>query len=348
MKRFQRPVNEYTGAEELLYRDKYQQDSNSVPKIAISSSKMDGDFNYLMDAVNTLDEDIKSVVYSGIANETILEEHISASSVSYSKLANDAVSSRAIAAGAVTNAKLADLAVTTPKLANNSVTKDKISYASVGTDELIDGAITKDKLAADAISDSVPVGTIAQFSAEVLPTGWILCSGATVSKNTYPQLVKFLTGTDTTLEAVIPTIAEVDGVKYAIKAFSDVAELATLDIAGLTQDVADSAALIANKADKFAESIATAEISSTGGIIYSENIKSVSKIATGKYRIYLDDSLKGKSFDVLSNSRGFGPSRPMAINYANATFEVWTISTSNRSYEDSSFVAKVFPRKGEV
>ena len=238
-KRFQRPINEYTGSEELLYRDKYQKDSNSIPKIAISSAKMDGDFNYVLDAVNTLDEDIKSVVHSGISNQAINGEHIASQAITEQKISNNSVSSRTLQEGAVTNAKLSDLAVTTPKLANNSVTKDKMASLSVGTDEVVDKSITRDKLADDAISDSVPVGTIAQYSIDALPTGWILCSGATVSKNTYPQLVRFLTGSDTTLSSDLPNL-NIDSsalAKYAIKAFSDTIELANVEIAGLTQDI---------------------------------------------------------------------------------------------------------------
>ena len=246
MRRFQRPINEYTGSDELLYRDKYQQDSNSVPKIAISSAKVDGDFNYLVDAVNTLDEDIKSVVHSGISNQTIEERHLAENSVSENKLANLSVSSRSLKEGSVTNSKVADLAITTPKVANNSVTKDKMSSDSVGTDEIIDKSITRDKLADDAISDTVPVGTIAYFSVDLLPTGWILCNGATISKNTYPQLVRFLTSSDTILTADLPDLnTDAESVtKFAIKAFSDAMELATLDIAGLTQDVANNMAQV--------------------------------------------------------------------------------------------------------
>ncbi|MCP4354995.1 MAG: tail fiber protein [Proteobacteria bacterium] len=239
-KRFQRPIEDYSGAEDLLYTDKYQQDSKTVPKIAISSAKIDGDFNYIVDAVNTLDEDVKSIVYSGVANETILAEHISSNAVTEEKVADDAISSQSLKDGSVTNAKLADLSVTTPKIANNCVTKDKMALESVGTEEIVDQSITRDKLADDAISDSVPVGTIAQFSVDLLPTGWILCSGATLSKNTYPQLVKYLTNSDTELSATIPNL-NTDGAalaKFAIKAFSDTIELANVDIAELTQDVA--------------------------------------------------------------------------------------------------------------
>jgi len=296
-KRFQRPINDYTGADELLYRDKYQQDSNSVPKIAISSTKVDGDFNYIVDAINTLDEDIKSVVHSGISNETINAEHISAKAVSEVKMADESVSSRVLQPGCVTNAKVADLSVTTPKIANNSVTKDKMSSDSVGTDELVDKSITRDKLADDAISDSVPVGAIAQFSVEPLPTGWILCNGSTVSKNTYPQLVRFLTGDDITLSAGIPNLnTDPEALaKYAIKAFSDTIELANFELAGLTQDVTNNTASIATKAGIKAEPIAELYANSDGTIYSSKNVVSITYVQAGVNDIVLDPSLNGKT-----------------------------------------------------
>lgn len=274
MKRFQRPINEYTGSDDLLYRDKYQQDSKSVPKIAISSAKMDGDFNYVVDAINTLDEDIKSVVYTGIANQTIEAKHLADLSVIEGKIADNAVSSKVLKAGSVTNAKLADLAVTTSKVANNSITKDKMSSESVGTDELVDKSITRDKLADDAISDSVPVGAIAHFSIETLPTGWLMCNGATVSKNTYPQLVKFLTGSDVTLSANLPSLNtdEQALTKFAIKAFSDTIELANLEIAGLTQDIADNSSEINNLKIKGEKTTLWEGDVVSGGITLSESM----------------------------------------------------------------------------
>lgn len=350
MKRFQRPINEYTGAEDLLYKDKYQQDSNAIPKIAISSAKMDSDFNYVVDAVNTLDEDIKSIVYSGIANQTILAEHISNGAVTAEKMANNSVTSKTVSEGSITNAKLADLAITTPKLANNSVTKDKLASDSVGTEEILDGSITKDKLADDALSDSVPIGTIAQFSVDLLPTGWILCSGATLSKNSYPKLVRFLTGSDTSLEATLPNlnINTASLTKFAIKAFSDTVELATLDIATFTQDVANNSAAILTKAEKSAESIATAFVNADGSIVYSDNIKMVTRLEDGSYKIYLNDDLKNIEFDVLASCHGYCSPRLLNYSYTEGFFELRTIDISSRFYKDSDFTVKAFPRKGEV
>ncbi|NBV54332.1 MAG: hypothetical protein EBR79_01305 [Proteobacteria bacterium] len=54
--KYQRPVGAYAGSSGLGNRTKYQDDANAVPKRAISSSKIDGDFNYLVDAINQLDD----------------------------------------------------------------------------------------------------------------------------------------------------------------------------------------------------------------------------------------------------------------------------------------------------
>ena len=349
-KRFQRPINEYNGSENLLYRDKYQQDSNSVPKIAISSTKVDGDFNYLVDAVNTLDEDIKSVVHSGIANETIDSQHISAKSITDAKVDDNAISSRSLQQGSVTNAKIADLSVTTPKVANNSITKDKMATDSIGTDELVDKSITKDKLADDAISDSVPVGTIAQFSVTVLPTGWILCNGSTISKNTYPQLVKFLTSSDVTLSADLPNLNEGNqtSVKYAIKAFSDVAELANIEIAGVTQDIANNNALIKQKASKLiSEPIAAGYIRMTdSSLIYSYNIKSITRIRKGYYKVQLDDSLKGKLWDVMATGVSYTYPSIHYIRTAEGSFEI-SLSSYSRIDVDAQLIFRLYERKGD-
>lgn len=54
--KYQRPNGPYQGQNSLGNRDKYQQDAAAQPKVAISSQKMDGDFNYIIDALNQIDE----------------------------------------------------------------------------------------------------------------------------------------------------------------------------------------------------------------------------------------------------------------------------------------------------
>lgn len=58
---FERPAGSYTGAGGLSNRTKYQDDSSATPRRAISSSKVDGDLNYVIDALNTIDTEVSSV-----------------------------------------------------------------------------------------------------------------------------------------------------------------------------------------------------------------------------------------------------------------------------------------------
>lgn len=53
-KQYQRPSGGYAGSSALPNRTKYQNDAAQVPKVAISSNKIDGDFNYVIDALNEI------------------------------------------------------------------------------------------------------------------------------------------------------------------------------------------------------------------------------------------------------------------------------------------------------
>lgn len=53
--KYQRPTDGYEGQVSLANRTKYQNDAAAVPKVAISSTKIDGDFNYILDALNEID-----------------------------------------------------------------------------------------------------------------------------------------------------------------------------------------------------------------------------------------------------------------------------------------------------
>ena len=54
--KYQRPSAGFTGDTSLANRQKYQDDAAAQPPVAISSSKVDGDINYLISAVNEIDD----------------------------------------------------------------------------------------------------------------------------------------------------------------------------------------------------------------------------------------------------------------------------------------------------
>lgn len=92
------------------------------------------------------------------------------------------LSASALEFGQVQEAGIADEAITTNKIANDAVTGDKIA----------DGTITGDKLSSGAIPSSVPTGSITAFGglAAKVPSGWVLCNGASYSSTdpTYAAL----------------------------------------------------------------------------------------------------------------------------------------------------------------
>jgi hypothetical protein len=152
--RFQRPAGSYTGDLTLNNRNKYQSDSTANPKVAISSVKMDGDLNYVINSLNTLDDEMQGIVLGALPD----------GSVSSSKLANGAVSSAKLASASVTSTALATDAVTTGAIASQAVTNNKIATLAVDTSRLADNAVTTDKLNADAVTNAKIASNAVSFS----------------------------------------------------------------------------------------------------------------------------------------------------------------------------------------
>lgn len=138
-KHFQRPSDIYVGESGLLYRTKYQVDANQIPPVPISEIKVDGDVNYLIDAVNEL---------------------------------YDTAISGALPDGSVTNAKFASGTAGAIKCYNASgVMTDLVpgtngyvlisngpgfqpSYQQIGSAALGNGSVTTDKIMNDAVTNA--------------------------------------------------------------------------------------------------------------------------------------------------------------------------------------------------
>lgn len=73
--------------------------------------------------------------------------------------------------------------IPTGGLANQAVTGPKIADATIGSDKL-----SPEALSTIATATGLPPGLIAPFAGVVIPTGWLLCNGATVSRTTYAAL----------------------------------------------------------------------------------------------------------------------------------------------------------------
>lgn len=161
-KHFERPANLYVGEAGLLRRDKYQVDENQLPPIPISAVKVDGDINYLIDAVNELyDTAVSGVLPDGsVTNAKFASGTVGAIKMfNLSGAMSDLVPSTAGLA-IVSNGPgslPAYQQITSVGLATNAVTSDKITDLNVTTAKINDNAVTLAKLAA-ATQASVLIG----------------------------------------------------------------------------------------------------------------------------------------------------------------------------------------------
>lgn len=152
--RFQRPAGAYAGDLTLNNRTKYQNDSTANPKVAISSVKMDGDLNYIINSLNQLNTDISGMALGMLPDDIIQPGKLAPGAVLEESIAEGSVTAVAIAENAVTTAALADDAVTADKIADDAVGANHIADAAVSTDQLADGAVTEAKVADGSITYS--------------------------------------------------------------------------------------------------------------------------------------------------------------------------------------------------
>jgi hypothetical protein len=140
---YKRPANVYTGETGLPNRTKYFSDSTASPKRPISSEKVDGDFNYLIDAINEIyDTAVSGVVADGSVTNAKIRDSAGCSVIGRSTATtgvvaditaagNDVVLVRksnvlqfgtipagALEADSVTTASISDTNVTFPKIQN--------------------------------------------------------------------------------------------------------------------------------------------------------------------------------------------------------------------------------------
>ena len=109
-------------------------------------------------------------------------------------IADNAVSMAKLSSGALPT----DIVVNQDNLASNSVRESEIQDGEVKTAKIGDNQVTTIKIGddqitlaklADAVANSlVPVGSVLWYAADAIPTGYLECAGATVSRSTYAAL----------------------------------------------------------------------------------------------------------------------------------------------------------------
>lgn len=145
---FNRPTSTYAGEVGLTNRTKYQDDSSASPRVPISSAKIDGDINYVIDAVNTLyDTAVSGVVADNSVTDAKLRDSSGLSVIGRSAnstgnpgdivAANDGEvlrrSGTSLGFGTVGTSGITDNSITTSKILDTNVSFAKIQNVNTAT-----------------------------------------------------------------------------------------------------------------------------------------------------------------------------------------------------------------------
>ena len=132
-----------------------------------------------------------------IANASITGAKLTAKTVAGGNLADLSVSTAKLAAGGVTKDKIAQGAVDGARLAAQSVTFSHLLPALIATEGQVTEGTAKNvlmtpfltKLMVQAFNPpAVPPGTIIHYAGRTVPSGWLICNGARVSRKDYAAL----------------------------------------------------------------------------------------------------------------------------------------------------------------
>lgn len=132
-----------------------------------------------------------------IANASITGAKLAAKTVAERNLADLSVSTAKLAAGGVTGDKIARGAVDGARLAARSVTFSHLLPALIATEGQVTEGTAKNvlmtpfltKLMVQAFNPpAVPPGTIIHYAGRTVPSGWLICNGAKVSRTKYAAL----------------------------------------------------------------------------------------------------------------------------------------------------------------
>jgi microcystin-dependent protein len=179
----------------------------TIKKNALDASLFAGDF--LADG---------SITTEKLADGCVTTEKIHDGAVTTAKLADHCVTQIKIAFKAVTNTEIAEGTIETHNIAPSAIVTDSINNAAVTNPKLADGCIvtrilttaciTNDALAAGCITVSklgsdvlamiqasyLPPGTVVATASPNVPTGYLLCDGAQVSRTVFATLFAYIGG----------------------------------------------------------------------------------------------------------------------------------------------------------
>lgn len=132
-----------------------------------------------------------------IANASITGAKLAAKTVAEGNLADLSVSTAKLAAGGVTGDKIAQGAVDGTRLAAQSVAFSHLLPSIIATEGQVTEGTAKNVLMTPFLTQlmfqafnppAVPPGTIIHYAGRTIPSGWLICNGALVSRTDYAAL----------------------------------------------------------------------------------------------------------------------------------------------------------------
>lgn len=93
----------------------------------------------------------------------------------------------AVADGAINGAKITDASIAFAKLAAAAIASQAEAEAGTATDKLMTPQRVAQAISVQ-VPPAVPTGAIMAFGVTSIPSGWLLCNGANVSRTTYAAL----------------------------------------------------------------------------------------------------------------------------------------------------------------
>lgn len=162
--------------------------TGSIPNLNVTQNLngATGTFTGVLKAANpAADTDVVTLAYLKAL------QWLTNGAIDGTKLANNAVTAEKIAANAVDSSKIKDGSIAFADLAAAAIATQAQAIAGTAANLLLTPQAAKamiDNALSGQPASGVPSGVMVPFAGNTVPDGWLLCNGASLAKESYPDL----------------------------------------------------------------------------------------------------------------------------------------------------------------
>jgi hypothetical protein len=239
----------------------------------------------------------QSIDANKLIPQSVTNVQISDGTIGSSKIANDAITTNKIFAGAVTTAKIAINAITSSELADNAVTTSAIANNAVTTLKILDANVTTAKLAANAVT--TPIILDANVTTAKLAANAVTAAKMANQTITATQIAnQAITATQIANDTI--TFTQINNSFTATKSQQQAAASSSVYVSPARQQDHPSAASAWVTFD-----------GTTGTILSSYNVSTVSKQSTGTFRITFTNAFSNNAYAQFGTVQYTSPRVPI-------------------------------------